>query len=337
LGAVRCRQGALTLKDGKARYAAALKLMTTTDLTAEQIHETGLAEVKRIVAEQDVLARKAGAANAEAYYAERKRLDPSAPWTDETRATYLAEGNADLAATRARLPGWFGKLPVHRVELIREPSFSEVAGGAAHAAGPSPDGSRPGRVFVHMLGTSADRAGLKSLMCHEGIPGHVMAGDIAVRQTGVPKFRTAAGYVAYNEGWALYTEAVCKEMGIYTDIASDFMHLDAERFRAARLVVDTGIHDKGWSEEQAVQYMVKTGKLPEQQARSEVRRYITNPGQATGYKVGMMWIMRERAKAEKALGPRFDLQAFHDLVVGSGSVPLPVLSAQVDSWIKARR
>ena len=337
IGNAPVTSAALTLKDGKAWYAASLKLMNTTDLTAEQIHQTGLAEVKRIEAEQDALARKAGAADAEAYYAERDRLYPPTPWTDEARAAYLAEGNADLAATRAKLPGWFGKLPAHRVELIREPSFSEVAGGAAHAAGPSPDGSRPGRVFVHLLGTQADPAGLKSLMCHEGIPGHVMAGDIAIRQTGVPKFRTASGYVAYNEGWALYTEAVCKEMGVYTDIASDFMRLDAERFRAARLVVDTGIHDKGWSEEQAVQYMIKTGKLPEQQARSEVRRYITNSGQATGYKIGMIQIMRERAKAEKALGPKFDIKAFHDLVVGSGPVPLSVLSAQVDEWIRVRK
>jgi uncharacterized protein (DUF885 family) len=187
-----------------------------------------------------------------------------------------------------------------------------------------------------MLGNTADPAGVKSLMCHEGIPGHVMQGDIAVRQTGVPKFRTAGGYTAYSEGWALYTEAVCKDMGMY-DVASDFMRLDAELFRAVRLVVDTGLHAKGWTEEQAVDYMIKTGRRPDQQARSEVRRYITNPGQATGYKIGMIRIQALRAKAEKALGPKFDLKAFHDLVIGSGSVPLSVLDAQVDEWIRARQ
>ena len=193
--------------------------------------------------------------------------------------------------------------------MVREPSFSEVAGGAAHAAAPSPDGVRPGRVYVHMLGVTDDPADVTDLMCHEGVPGHVMQGDIQVRQKGNPKFRSAYRYVAYGEGWALYAEALCKEMGVYPDVASDFFRLDAELFRAARLVVDTGIHAKGWTEDQAVDYMIKTGRRPPDQARSEVRRYITLPGQATGYKIGMLRIMELRRKAEKALGPKFDIKA----------------------------
>ena len=174
-------------------------------------------------------------------------------------------------------------------------------------------------------------------MCHEGIPGHVMQGDIQVRQAGGPKFRKGYGYVAFGEGWALYAESLCKEMGAYPDVAADFMRLDAELFRAARLVVDTGIHAKGWTEDQAVDYMVKTGRRPPNQARSEVRRYITLPGQATGYKIGMLKILELRQRAERDLGPKFDIQAFNDLLIGSGSVPLTGLERRVADWTASRR
>jgi uncharacterized protein (DUF885 family) len=184
---------------------------------------------------------------------------------------------------------------------------------------------------------TGDPAAITDLMCHEGIPGHLMAGDIQVRQRGTPKFRTAGGYVAFNEGWALYAEQLCKEMGAYPDVASDFMHLDAELFRAARLVVDTGIHAQGWTEDQAVDYMIHTGRLAPQMARSEVRRYITNPGQATGYKIGMLKIMELRHKAEAALGPKFDVKAFDDLVISEGSQPLPVLERRVDAWVAGQK
>ncbi|HEY2753398.1 DUF885 domain-containing protein [Phenylobacterium sp.] len=331
------RVGAISLPNGKAWYAAALRLNTTTDLTPEQVHHTGLSEVARIEAEQDALAHKAGFKDREAYYAERARLFPPQPWTDELRADYLRRANETIAHTRSLLPAWFGELPAYRVEVVREPSFSEVAGGAAHAAGPSPDGARPGRVYVHLLGVTDDPADVYNLMCHEGIPGHVLQGDIQVRQQGTPKFRKAYGYVAYAEGWALYTEALCKEMGVYPDTAADFMRLDAELFRAARLVVDTGIHAEGWTEDQAVEYLMTTGRRPAAQARSEVRRYITLPGQATGYKIGMLKILELRHKAERELGPKFDIKGFHDLLVGSGSLPLTVLEHRVDDWIAARR
>ncbi len=331
------RTGAVSLPNGLEWYAAALKLNTTTDLTPEQVYQLGLSEVTRIEKEQDALAQKAGFKDREAYYAERKRLFPPTPWTDEIRADYLRRYNAAVANNRSLLPAFFGNLPVYKAEVVREPSFSEVAGGAAHAAGPSPDGARPGRVYIHMLGVTDDPANITDLMCHEGIPGHVMQGDIAVRQKGVPKFRSGYGYVAYGEGWALYTEALCKEMGAYPDVASDFFRLDAELFRAARLVTDTGIHAKGWTEDQAVDYMIKTGRRPPNQARSEVRRYITLPGQATGYKIGMLKIMELRHKAERELGPKFDIKAYDDLVVGEGSVPLTVLERSVDDWIARQK
>jgi uncharacterized protein (DUF885 family) len=331
------KTGAVSLPDGLAWYAAALKLNTTTDLTPDQVSKIGLAEVTRIEAEQDKLAKSAGFKDRQAYYDERAKLFPPTPWTDAIRADYLRQYNAAVAHNRSLLPAFFGNLPVYKAEVVREPSFSEVAGGAAHASGPSPDGARPGRVYIHMLGETDDPANITDLMCHEGIPGHVMQGDIQVRQKGIPKFRSAYRYVAYGEGWALYTEALCKEMGAYPDIASDFFRLDAELFRAARLVTDTGIHAKGWTEDQAVDYMIKTGRRPPNQARSEVRRYITLPGQATGYKIGMLKIMELRAKAKAALGPKFDIKAYDDLVVGEGSVPLLVLERSVDDWIAGQK
>jgi uncharacterized protein (DUF885 family) len=333
------RVGAGSLPGGTQWYAAALKLNTTTDLSADQIHRIGLSEVKRIEAEQDALARQAGFKDRVAYYADRERRNPPQPWTDALRAEYLRNANAAIARNRTLLPKYFNLLPVHRVEVVREPSFSEVAGGAAHAAAPSPDGARPGRVYVHLLGQNSDPSpdATVDLMCHEGVPGHVMQGDIQVRQKTGPKFRQSTRYVAFGEGWALYAESLCKEMGAYPDLASDFMRLEAELFRAARLVVDTGIHSKNWSEDKAVEYMIATGRASPDQARSEVRRYITLPGQATGYKIGMLKIMELRRKAEHELGPKFDIRAFHDLLIGSGSLPLSILEREVDAWIGSRK
>ncbi|MDF2496214.1 DUF885 family protein [Sphingomonas sp.] len=330
------RVGAVSLPGGADFYADELKLNTTTDYTADQIHAIGRSEVARIEAEQDALARKAGLKDRQAYYAERARLFPSRPWTDASRAEYLANANAFVARTRTLLPAYFGTLPAYRIEVVREPSFSEVPGGAAHASAPSPDGSRPARTYVHMAGNQEDPAAMYTLMCHEAVPGHNMQGDIQVRQKGGPKFRSVTGYVAFGEGWGLYAEAMCKEMNAFPDIAADFMRLDAELFRAARLVVDTGIHSLGWTEDQAVEYLHKTGRQPLEKARSEVRRYITLPGQATGYKIGMLKIVELRRKAEAALGPKFDIKGFHDLLIASGSQPLSILERRVNDWIQSR-
>ena len=331
------RVGAISLPGGAEWYATALKINTTLDLTAEQIHAIGLKEVARIEGEQDALARSAGFADRHAFYADREKRFPPQDYTDALRAEYLQRANAAIAHNRELLPQRFNDVPKYRMEVVREPSFSEVAGGAAHASGPSPDGTRPGRVYVHLVGKTEDPAAVYDLMCHEGAPGHVMAGDIQVRQTGTPKFRKAGGYVAFNEGWALYSELLCKEMGAYPDAAADFMRLDAELFRAARLVVDTGIHAKGWTEDQAVDYMIKTGRQSPESARSEVRRYITLPGQATGYKIGMLKIMELRRKAEATLGPKFDIKSFDDLIISEGSQPLPVLERRVNEWVAKRR
>ena len=329
--------GAISLPGGSEWYAAALNINTTLGLSAQQIHQIGLDELKRIEGEQDKLAMAAGSADHNAFYADRARRFAPQPWTDALREDYLRRANATVAHNRTLLASRFNESPQYRAEVVREPSFSEVAGGAAHAAPPSPDGVRPGRVYVHLQGKTPDPALLPDLMCHEGIPGHVMAGDIQVRQKGTPRFRLVGGYVAFNEGWALYGEQLCKEMGAYADTADDFMHLDQEHFRAARLVVDTGIHALGWTEQQAVDFMIGTGRLSPDQARSEVRRYITLPGQATGYKIGMLKIIELRRKAEAALGTRFDVKAFDDLIISDGSQPLPVLEARVGEWIAGRK
>ena len=329
--------GALTLPGGADYYARELQLNTTTDYTAEQIHAIGRAEVARIEAEQDALARKAGFKDRAAFYADRAVRFPPKPFDDAARAEYLATANAFVAHTRSLLGPWFGKLPAYGIEVVREPAFTEVPGGAAHASAPSPDGKRPARTYVHLVGNTPDPAALYTLMCHESVPGHNMQGDIQVRQQGGPKFRSVTGYVAFGEGWALYAESVCKEMGAFPDDAADFMRLDAELFRAARLVIDTGIHAMGWTEDEAVTYLNTTGRQPMQRARSEVRRYITLPGQATGYKIGMLKIMELRRKAEAALGPKFDIKGFHDLLIASGSQPLSILERRVNDWIATRQ
>ena len=331
------RVGAGSLPGGAAYYANELKLNTTTDLTAAQIHAIGRSEVARIEAEQDALAQKAGVKDRQAFYASRAQMFPPKPFDAATREQYLKDANAFVARTRSRLGPYFGTLPAYGIEVVREPAFSEVAGGAAHASGPSPDGKRPSRTYVHLVGMQKDPAALYTLMCHEAVPGHNMQGDIQVRQRGGPKFRAVTGYVAFGEGWGLYAERMCAEMNAFPDIAADFMRLDAELFRAARLVVDTGIHSLGWSEAEAVKYLNETGRAPPEMARSEVRRYITLPGQATGYKIGMLKIMAERAKAETALGDKFDIKGFHDLLIASGSQPLSILERRVDAWIRARQ
>ncbi|PKP95277.1 MAG: DUF885 domain-containing protein [Alphaproteobacteria bacterium HGW-Alphaproteobacteria-14] len=327
------RVGAVSLPGGAEYYANELRLTTTTDLTAEEIHAIGRAEVARIEAEQDALAQQAGFKDRGAFYADRARLYPPRPYDDAARAEYLATANAFVANTRTLLAPYFGTLPAYGIEVVREPAFSEVAGGAAHASAPSPDGSRPARTYVHLVGNTPDPAAMFTLMCHEAIPGHNMQGDIQVRQRGGPKFRSVTGYVAFGEGWGLYAEAMCAEMGAFPDIAADFMRLDAELFRAARLVVDTGIHALGWTEDEAVEYMNVTGRQPLQRSRSEVRRYITLPGQATGYKIGMIKIIEQRRKAEAALGAKFDIKGFHDLLIASGSQPLSILERRVDEWV----
>jgi uncharacterized protein (DUF885 family) len=331
--------GAVTLPDGAEWYANTLYQNTTTDMTAEEIHQLGLSEVSRIHGEMDALARANNFADRAAYLAARvRRTDTVLPRTDAGRAEYLRIANETVQRVRAELPKWFGEVAQYDMVVQREPSFSEIPGGAAHASRATPNGSKPGVVYVHLQSAAGFRKpAIISLMCHEAAPGHLLQGDIMVRQTGVPKFRTAYGYTAFSEGWGLYSEALCKEMGIYTNLDSDYERLEAELWRAVRLVLDTGLHAKRWTEDEAVAYAVANTSRDEEGSRAEVQRFLGNPGQATAYKIGMIRIQAIRREAEQALGDRFDIRGFHDVVIGAGSVPLSILDQRVRAWVETQK
>ncbi len=222
--------------------------------------------------------------------------------------------------------------------MKRVEPFREQPGAAQHYFPGAPDGSRPGIFYAHLSDMSMmPKHQLEVVAYHEGLPGHHMQISIAQELTNVPEFRTQSFFNAYSEGWGLYAERLAKEMGAYEDPYSDFGRLSTEIWRAIRLVVDTGLHAKGWSEEQAVDYFMQNSSLAEGAIRSEVQRYLVIPGQATSYKIGMMKILELRAKAKAALGPRFDIREFHDTVLGGGALPLGILERRVDQWIASEK
>lgn len=337
-------QGASALPNGEAFYAASLKEMTTTDLTADEIHRIGLDEVERIQTEMRAIMEQVGFEGTLQEFFEFTRTDPQFYYPDnETGAQqYIDQATAHIDALTARLPEFFGTLPKAPLEVRRVEAFREQDGAAQHYQTGTPDGSRPGVYYAHLSDmTSMPIPELEAIAYHEGNPGHHMQLSIAQELEGVPKFQSQGGFIsAYGEGWALYTELLAKEMGGYQDPYSDFGRLGSEIWRAIRLVVDTGIHAKGWSEEEAVQYALENSPNPEGAVRSEVQRYYVLPGQATSYKIGMIRIQELRAKAEKELGEDFDIRGFHDTVLGGGSVPLSILEKRIDQWIasvKARQ
>ncbi len=328
--------GAGALPNGKAYYENALYLQTTTDMTADEIHALGLSEVARIRAEMEAVKQRAGFSGSLAEFFIFMRTDKRfyLPNTDEGRAQYLKLANDYLAGMRRALPRYFGVLPKGDLVVKRVEAFREEPGGAQHYQQGTPDGSRPGTFYAHLSDMNAMPVyQLENITYHEGLPGHHMQIAIAQEATGVPKFRTQVGYGAYVEGWGLYSEALAKEMGFATDPYNDFGRLSGEIWRAIRLVLDTGIHAKGWSEEQAVKYFVDNSAQPEAAIRSEVRRYFMNPGQATCYKIGMIRLQKLRDEAKARLGPRFDYRPFHDQVLAGGSLPIPVLEARVRRWM----
>jgi uncharacterized protein (DUF885 family) len=332
--------GVWKLPDGPAYYAAALKLSTTTDMTADEIHELGLREVERIKGEMEAIKRQVGFDGSLQQFFEFVRTDPQFyfPNTDEGREAYLDTARKDLAFIKARLPQYFGRLPKADLIVKRVEAFREQPGAAQHYMQGAPDGSRPGIFYAHLIDMSAmPIPQLEDVAYHEGIPGHHMQISIAQELTGVPMFRTQIGFTAYIEGWGLYAEQLAKEMGAYQDPYSDFGRLSGEIWRACRLVIDTGLHAKGWTEEQAVQYFRENSANAEGQIRAEVRRYIVMPGQATSYKIGMLKILELRSKAQAVLGDKFDIRAFHDTVLGGGALPLSMLERRVDAWIAQRQ
>lgn len=334
-------QGISTQPNGAQFYDFMLSQMTTTSMTADEIHNLGLSEVDRIHAEMEAIKAQVGFEGTLNEFFASIRDDKDNPRhyypdTDEGREAYIADATAAIEKIKAVLPDYFGILPKADLVVRRVEPFREQPGAAQHYYPGTPDGSRPGVYYAHLLDMKAMPKGeLEVIAYHEGLPGHHMQISIAQELTGIPKFRTQAGFTAYSEGWGLYSEKLAKEMpGTYTDPYSDFGRLGSEIWRAIRLVVDTGLHSKGWTEEQAVQFFLDNSAITEAQARSEVQRYIVLPGQATAYKIGMIEIQEMRAKAEAELGDKFDIRAFHDTVLGGGALPLAMLEAKVDRWIE---
>jgi len=332
--------GVWKLPDGAAFYSERLAAETTTAMTADEIHELGLREVERIKGEMDAIRQRVGFTGSLREFFEFVRNDRRFyfPNTDEGRNAYLDETRAHLAAVKQKLPQFFGLLPKADLIVKRVEAFREQPGAAQFYEQGTPDGSRPGAYYVHLIDMNAmPKPELESIAYHEGLPGHHLQISIAQELTGLPTFRTQAPYTAYIEGWGLYAERLAKEMGRYEDPYSDFGRLGNELWRAIRLVVDTGLHAKGWTEEQAVQYFIANSPTAEAQIRSEIRRYIVLPGQATAYKIGMLKILELRARAQAALGPRFDIRRYHDTVLGGGALPLSILERRVDDWIASSR
>jgi len=333
-------QGVSALPNGMAYYNERLANQTTTDLTADEIHEIGLSEVARIRAEMETIKDEFGFEGTlpEFFAFLRDTKDDERlyyPNTDEGRQGYIDDATAAIDGIKAILPDYFGILPKADMVVKRVEPFREQAGAAQHYFPSTPDGSRPGVYYAHLLDMNQmPKRELEVIAYHEGLPGHHM--QIAIQQEleGVPTFRTQAGFTAYSEGWGLYSEWLSKEMpGTFQDPLSDFGRLGSEIWRAVRLVVDTGLHAKGWTEQEAIDYFLANTAAPEGQARSEVRRYIVLPGQATSYKIGMIKIQDLRRKAEEELGDDFDIRAFHDTVLGGGAMPLAILERRVDEWI----
>lgn len=329
--------GAWKLPDGAAYYQSRLNYYTTTELTADEIHNIGLAEVARIQEEmREIMAQVEFEGSLQDFY-NFLRTDPQFVLSNDDvgRAQYMSEATAVIDTMKVKLDDLFITKPKADMVVKRVEPFREASAPFAFYEQPSLDGRRPGAYFVNLKDVRDQPTYLmQALAYHEGIPGHHMQIAIAMELEGIPEFRKQGGHTAYIEGWGLYAESVPAELGMYTDPYSDFGRLSMEIFRAARLVVDTGIHSKKWTREQAVRYMLKNIANPEGDIRAEIDRYIVWPGQATAYKIGMLKIGDLKKQAQSELGDQFDIREFHDVVLANGSVPLSLLEELVNEWIK---
>ena len=310
--------------------------MTTTDMTADEIHNLGLAEMDRIHDEMRAIMAEVGFEGSLQDFFEFTRLDPQFfyPNTPEGKEDYLTEATAMIDTMRESLPSMFSTFPKADLIVKAVEPFREQSAGKAFYQRPAPDGSRPGTYYANLYDTaSMPIYQMEALAYHEGIPGHHMQIAIAQELPDIPKFRRYGGYTAYTEGWGLYSEYFPKEFGFYDDPYSDFGRLAMELWRAARLVVDTGIHDKQWTREQAIDYLMTNTPNPEGDCIKAIERYIVMPGQATAYKIGMLKILELREHARTELGDEFNIAEYHDIVLRQGAVPLATLEALVDAWI----
>jgi uncharacterized protein (DUF885 family) len=331
----RTEVGLWALPDGEARYAFRVKISTTTDMTPEQIHQLGLREVARIEGEMLQIAKKLGFNDLKSFNAAIAK-NPDLHAHSRQQILDLYKQHIDEMYTK--LPQLFGRLPKAKVEVLPTEAFREKeASGAEYNQG-TPDGSRPGRVMVNTSDPEKRTLiNIETTAYHEGVPGHHLQVTIQQELPTLPPFRQQGGYTAFDEGWALYSERLGKEVGFFKDPYSLYGHLQDEMLRAIRLVVDTGLHAKRWSRDQVVQFFHDHSGIDEVEVQSETDRYIVSPGQALAYKIGQLKILELRERARKALGPKFDIRQFHDELLGAGALPMDVLEARIDSWIAAKK
>ena len=332
--------GVWALPDGADFYAWSVRMHTTTDMTPAQVHQLGLDEVARLEAEMDAIL--VGEGLVEGSIGERvqqiaTRPEQLYPDTDEGRAAIIADFTAIIEEIDAGLDGVFNVRPKQGVEVERVPEFREKTAPGAYYQPPAFDGSRPGKFFINLRNTAeVARFGMRTLAYHEAIPGHHFQTTIQQELTGVPTFRKVLPFTAFSEGWALYTEQLAWELGFQDEPLDNLGRLQGEMFRAVRLVVDTGLHDQRWTREQAIAYMLEKTGMPETDVVAEIERYLVMPGQALAYKVGMQKILELRQRAQMRLGEKFDLAAFHDLLLTGCDLPLALLEQRVDAWIEER-
>ena len=323
-----------SLPDGQKRYQNDIYGRTTTRMTPDEIHQIGLREIDRIQAEMTTIARKEGFADLASF---RASLKTNAKYIPTSAEQILDDFRHYIAQMEPKLPELFTLLPKSPVTVEPIPAFQSAA--ATHYVTGTPDGRRPGRVVV-ATSSFAERSLVddEAIAYHEGIPGHHMQLSVQQQLTGLPKFRLhSLGFNAYLEGWALYAEQLGKEVGFYQDPVSDYGRLSSELFRAVRLVVDTGIHSKGWTRDQVVEFMRQSGAVDEPTVQSETDRYIAWPAQALSYKLGQLKFRELRERAQKELGPKFDIRKFHDEMLDGGTLPLDLLDARTDKWIAQQK
>jgi uncharacterized protein (DUF885 family) len=336
----RSNEGVWRLPKGDAFYAYRVQQSTTTDLTPDRIHQIGLSEVARIQGEMEAIKRQVGFTGTLQQFFTELKSNPKFeyPNTDAGRQQYLSDARGYIAQVMAKGPQYFHRLPKAALEVRAVEPWRQATASVAFYNSPAPDGSRPGIFYVNLADmTQVLKPQVEGIAYHEGAPGHHFQIAFAQELGELPKFRRFGGYGAYAEGWGLYSEKLGKEMGFYTDPYSDFGRLSLELWRAARLVTDTGLHSKRWSRERAMDYFKQNTLLSDLDIQKEVERYITNPGQATSYKIGQLRILELREKARRELGPRFDIRDFHAAVLDNGSLPLDVLEQQVNAYIAGKQ
>jgi len=327
--------GVWALPDGDAYYAFRVRQSTTEDKTPAEIHQIGLDEVKRDEAEMLAIVKKLGFQDLKSFSAAMK-TNPKLHAA--SKEALLDDYKGYIAKMEPKLPELFGTLPKAKLEVLPVPAYIEKDQAAAYYNPGSQDGKRPGRVYVNTY-NFAERslAPVEAVSYHEGIPGHHLQISIAQELTGLPEFRKQEYFTAYTEGWGLYSERLGKDVGFYQDPYSDYGRLEADIWRAIRLVVDTGVHSQHWTRQQMVDYFHEHSSIDEPNVQAEVDRYIAWPGQALGYKMGQLKFLELRQKAQQALGPKFDIRQFHDVVLDSGALPMDMLEKQVDAWIASKQ